>query len=228
MIPNEGQWDERIRYNIDLNGGKLYVENKGMTFFLTDAMSHNHHDGEETTHELTKYHAVKHIFPHANTDVEIQESDSSSHYLNYMLGSDQSKWKSNIHGVSKLVLPSYFDGIDLIYDGKSEQLSFSFDVQPQADLSQLSFYFEGADKIQIDAQGNLVLTHSLGSITYSAPKAWNISENGKKSEVQMQFRLVDQLISFVFPEGYNSSERLFIDPSLTFSTFSCSTADNWS
>lgn len=91
MIPNKGQWDERIQYSVDLNGGKLYVENQGMTYFLSDAMSHNHHDGEETTHEKTKYHAVKHIFPNANKTVEIQESDSSSHYLNYMIGSDQSK-----------------------------------------------------------------------------------------------------------------------------------------
>jgi gliding motility-associated-like protein len=227
MIPNKGQWDERILYNVDLNGGKLYVENQGMTFFLTDAMSHNHHDEKDTIHEKTKYHAIKHIFPHASNGVEIQESDSSSNYFNYMLGNDQSKWKSAIHGVSKLVLSSYFEGIDLIYDGETEQLRFSFDVQPYADLNQLSFFFEGADKIQIDAQGNLVLTHSLGTITYSAPKAWNISENGKKSEVQMQFQLQDNLISFVLPEGYDSSERLYIDPSLTFSTFSGSTADNW-
>jgi gliding motility-associated-like protein len=227
MIPNQGQWDESIRYNIDLNSGKLFLENQGMTFFMTDAMAHNHHDGEESTHELTKYHAIKHVFPYANNGVEFNGSDSSSHYLNYMLGSDPSKWKSNIHGVSKLTLPSYFDGIDLIYDGEMEQLRFSFDVQPHADLNQLSFYFEGADKIQIDSQGNLVLTHSLGTITYSAPKAWNISENGKKSEVMMLFQLQDNLVTFVLPEGYDSSERLYIDPSLTFSTFSGSTADNW-
>ena len=75
MIPNKGQWDERIQYSVDLNGGKLYLENQGMTYFLTDAMSHNHHNGEETTHESTKYHAIKHIFPHSNVRFEMQESD---------------------------------------------------------------------------------------------------------------------------------------------------------
>ena len=64
MVPNKGQWDESIRYNVDLNSGKLFLENQGMTFFMTDAMAHNHHNGEESTHELTKYHAIKHVFPY--------------------------------------------------------------------------------------------------------------------------------------------------------------------
>ncbi len=227
MIPNEGQWNNRIQYNIDLNAGKMYLEPQGMTFFMTDAMSHNHHDGQETTHEKTKYHAVKHVFPHANSDAEIVESDSSSHYFNYMLGSDKSAWKSNIHGVSQLTYLSYFDGVDLIYNGKGEQLSFQFLAKPHADLSQLSFVLEGADQVEVDKSGNLVLTHSLGTITYSAPKAWNISESGKKTEVAIYFQVHQQHVSFILPEGYDASEELFIDPSLTFSTFSGSTADNW-
>lgn len=227
MTPNKGQWDDRIRYNVDLNSGKLFVENQGMTFFLTDAMSHNHHDGEEATHEQTKYHAIKHVFPFAHKDLTFQESDSSEHYNNYMLGSDQSKWKSKIRSFSKLVVPSYFDGIDLRYDGQSEQLSFSFDIQAHADLNQLSFVVEGADEVYIDLHGNLILKHSLGTIIYSAPKAWNISENDKKTALKIAFEVKDNLVSFIFPEGYNASERMYIDPSLTFSTFSGSTADNW-
>jgi gliding motility-associated-like protein len=227
MIPNEGQWDNRIQYNIDLNGGKMYLEPQGMTYFMTDAMSHNHHDGQETIHEKTKYHAIKHVFPHAHSDAEIIESDSSSHYFNYMLGSDQSAWKSNIHAVSQLTYVSYFDGIDMMYNGKSDQLSFQFLAKPHADLSQLSFFLEGADEIELDKLGNLVLTHSLGTITYSAPKAWNISSNGKKTDVAIYFQVYKQHVSFILPEGYDASEELFIDPSLTFSTFSGSTADNW-
>jgi hypothetical protein len=97
-----------------------------------------------------------------------------------MLGSDRSSWKSNIHGVSQLTYLSFFDGIDLIYNGKNEQLSFQFQAKPHADLSQLSFFLEGADQVEIDRLGNLVITHSLGEITYSAPKAWNVSENGNR------------------------------------------------
>lgn len=227
MIPNKGQWDQRIQYNIDLNGGKMYLENQGMTFFLTDAMSHNHHNGQETTHEKTNYHAIKHVFPHANKEAEIVELDSSSNYFNYMLGADQSTWKSNIHAVAQLTYLSYFDGIDLLYNGQGEQLSFHFLAQAHADLSQLSFYLEGADHVDLDKLGNLVITHSLGTITYSAPKAWNISESGRKSEVAIYFQVSEQNVSFILPEGYNASEALFIDPSLTFSTFSGSTADNW-
>ncbi len=63
MTPNRGQWDERILYNVDLNGGKLYIENKGMTFYLTTAMNHDHQEqSEDHEEERTKYHALKHVF----------------------------------------------------------------------------------------------------------------------------------------------------------------------
>ena len=43
----------------------------------------------------------------------------------------------------------------------------------------------------------------------------------------MQYQINNNIISFSFPEGYDSSKQLYIDPSLTFSTFSGSTTDNW-
>ena len=228
LTPNRGQWDSRILYNVDLNSGKLYIENKGMTFYLTDAMNHEHtSDSHDHATEKKKYHAIKHVFPNANEHSKIEEIDSSSHYSNYILGSDRSKWKSLIHSYSSLKFKNYFDGVDLIYDGKEEQLSFHFDVSPEATVSKLNFYLEGAETISIDEEGNLLVTHSLGSLSYSKPKAWNISENGKQTEREVAFLVSGNEISFTFPEGYDQSERLFIDPSLTFSTFSGSTADNW-
>ena len=131
MTPNRGQWDERILYNVDLNGGKLYIENKGMTFYLTTAMDHNHQEKvEHHEEEKTKYHVLKHVFPAANENYKIEEVDSSAHYSNYILGSDKAKWKSLIRSFSLLKFKNYFEGIDLIYNGKKEQLSFHFDAEP--------------------------------------------------------------------------------------------------
>jgi gliding motility-associated-like protein len=228
MTPNRGQWDERILYNVDLNGGKLYIENKGMTFYLTTAMDHDHQEqAEDHEEERTKYHALKHVFPAANENYKIEEVDSSAHYSNYILGSDKAKWKSLIRSFSLLKFKNYFDGIHLIYDGKKEQLSFHFDAEPGADLRQLNFILEGAESLFIDERGNLVIKHSLGTISYSKPKAWTINENENQTEVEVEFLVQGNEVSFSFPEGYDKNQRLFIDPSLTFSTFSGSTTDNW-
>ena len=183
MTPNRGQWDERILYNVDLNGGKLYIENKGMTFYLTTAMDHNHQEKvEHHEEEKTKYHVLKHVFPAANLNYKIEEVDSSAHYSNYILGSDKAKWKSLIRSFSLLKFKNYFDGIHLIYNGKKEQLSFHFDAEPGADIQQLNFNLEGAESLFLDERGNLVIKHSLGTISYSKPKAWTINENENQRE----------------------------------------------
>src|SRR5699024_10006966 len=41
------------------------------------------------------------------------------------------------------------------------------------------------------------------------------------------FKLKGNTLSFSFPDGYDSSKTLIIDPDLVFSTFTGSTADNW-
>src|SRR5690606_6093379 len=41
------------------------------------------------------------------------------------------------------------------------------------------------------------------------------------------FRLCENVVTFDFPDGYDSCEVLVIDPLLIFSTYSGSTADNW-
>ena len=61
MTPNQGQWDSRIDYTVDLAQGKLYLEDNGMCFFLTDIMSHEHSHDEhnESSHSTVNYHAIK-------------------------------------------------------------------------------------------------------------------------------------------------------------------------
>ena len=46
MYPNQGQWDNRILYNMPLSSGRLYIENGGLTYFLSNATFHNHETKE--------------------------------------------------------------------------------------------------------------------------------------------------------------------------------------
>ena len=39
MIPNKGQWDERIVYNVELVNGNMIIEKDGFTFSLSDIRS---------------------------------------------------------------------------------------------------------------------------------------------------------------------------------------------
>ncbi len=226
MTPNKGQWDERILYNVDLNLGKLYLENKGMTFYLSDALVHNHHN-KNHDHEEIKYHVIKQTFIGSNWNGSSIVSDSSQTYKNYILGNNSTKWKSNVYDYENLRMSNYYEGIDLIYSGKNGQLSYNFEVSPNSESEQIKFTFEGAYDFHIDEKGILHIKHRFGEITQSAPVSWTEDENGFRKKVEVKFKKRNDVISFHFPNGYDKNKTLFIDPSLTFSTFTGSTADNW-
>ncbi len=64
------------------------------------------------------------------------------------------------------------------------------------------------------------------SILEKKPEAFQMINNEKIS-VACEYVLSGNVVTFGFPEGYNSSYELVIDPLLIFSTYSGSLADNW-
>jgi gliding motility-associated-like protein len=227
MYPNQGQWDNRILYNMPLSSGRLYIEEQGLTYFLSNATFHNHETKEaHDHHDGTAYHAIKHQFLHAQ-HTAFTAQDSSTHYHNYFIGADQSKWKANVHGVRRLTANHFFQGGDLNYLIDKQQFAFHLQLDPQADIHQFDFELIGADSVFIDAAGMLHLTHQFGEITYSAPKAWNLLSSTERIEVPIQFVISNQVVSFQVDASYDPNLALYIDPSLTFSTFTGSPIDNW-
>ena len=229
ITPNRGQWDERILYNVDLNQGKVYLENNQMTFYLTDALAHNHTEGEHHSEDRSgiAYHVINQTFLNANQNAVQEEKNPSSHYSNYILGSDQSKWKSEIYSFKEVYYKQFYPNIDLYYSSNNGQLSYNFLVLPLTDPSQIQFVLTGAESVSISDNGSLVLKHRFGEIMESAPLAWTEDENGNKSSVSCSFDLNHDTVRFNFPNSYDKNQKLIIDPSLTFSTFTGSTADNW-
>lgn len=229
ITPNRGQWDERILYNVDLNQGKAYLEKNQMTFYLTDALAHNHTEGEHHSEDRSgnAYHVINQTFLYANQNAVREEKNPSSHYSNYILGSDQSKWKSEIYSFTEVHYKQFYPNIDLYYSSNNGQLSYNFLVLPLTDPSQIQFVLTGAESVSISDNGSLVLKHRFGEIIESAPLAWTEDENGNKSSVSCRFELNHDTVRFNFPNSYDKNQKLIIDPSLTFSTFTGSTADNW-
>jgi gliding motility-associated-like protein len=229
MTPNRGQWDERILYNVDLNQGKLYLENTQMTFYLSDALSHNHGEHEHHSEEKKgiSYHVIKKTFLNANIKSSRIETNSSAHYSNFILGSDPAKWKSEVYSFEEVEYEQFYPNIDLVYNSRKGQLAYNFTVLPQGNPSLIQFVLTGAESVKLSSEGSLIMKHRFGEIIESAPIAWTEDENGKRSEVACLFQLQNDTVRFQFPNGYNANQRLIIDPSLTFSTFTGSTADNW-
>src|SRR5258708_5683500 len=88
---------------------------------------------------------------------------------NYFVGNDPAKWRTNVSTYAKVRYREVYPGIDLVYYGNQRQLEYDFVVAPGADPQKIVLGFHGADKLEVNAQGELVLHAAGGAIRQRKP-----------------------------------------------------------
>lgn len=231
MQPNRGQWDNRIDYNIDIADGNLLMHKTGLMYVFSDARSLlSNHAHEDSAHDHSvqsemQNHVIDVQFLNRHVNGEVIEDNRSNFYSNYIFGNDQSKWKSKIYSYSEITYTGIYNGIDLNYKSTSEGLKYSFLIGSGKDVNEIQLRYSGQDKLDIDSDGNLIIHHTFGTIHESKPIAWQIIE-GEKIFRDASFVLSDSVVSFSI-ENSDPTFPIVLDPSITFSSFTGSTADNW-
>ncbi len=231
FIENKGQWDDNILYKIDLPDGAMFAEKNILTFNFYNPedlkRSHAHHgDDEAKPKEFVRHHAYKLHFQDAGDPV-VDASDICKDYMNYFIGNDPAKWKSNVKKYKTVKYKNLYKDIDL-HLITSEDYWFKYDliVHPGGNAEGIKMKYEGHTKLESTSDGGLKISTSLNEVKEIKPVCWQ-DINGKKLLVECRFWVNDPYIAFVFPAGYNPNYELFIDPVLIFSTYTGSLTDNW-
>jgi gliding motility-associated-like protein len=225
---NKGQWHTNIKYRCELIGGWLYFEKNTFTYLFYDdeTIKHPHKNENHIDEEpIVKFHSLKAHFIGAYASPIFKAEKPYSFYKNYFIGNDSSTWKSNIKSYEKLNYQNLYPGIDLDIYTQEQFLKYDIIANPYSNIQQIQIKYEGADKIYLN-EGNLMVHTSLASVCEQKPMAYQII-NGQKIEIACQFKLNNDMVSFDFPGGYDSTQALVIDPVLIVSTYTGSTADNW-
>ena len=89
--------------------------------------------------------------------------------------SDRSRWQSGVQQFARVRQAGVYDGIDLEFYGNQQRLEYDFLVAPGADPSAIRLRFDGADRIEIDAAGDL-LVHAAGGepLRQQAPISYQV------------------------------------------------------
>ncbi|PYS55308.1 MAG: hypothetical protein DMF76_26115, partial [Acidobacteria bacterium] len=88
---------------------------------------------------------------------------------NYFIGSDARSWRTNISNFSKVQYEQIYPGVNLDYYGNQRQLEYDFTVTPGADPATIKLGIDGANKVEIDDQGDLVLHTTSGIVRQRRP-----------------------------------------------------------
>jgi hypothetical protein len=154
----------------------------------------------------------------ANPDAQGRGMEELAAKSNYFIGKDSKKWRVNVSNYGKVKYEAVYPGVDAIYYGNQRRLEYDFVVAPGADASRIRLAFEGAEKIEIDKEGNLILSTKGGQLLQHRPIIYQ-EENGKRQEIAGGYVLKGKSEVGFEVGAYDASRQLVIDPTLSYSTY---------
>jgi hypothetical protein len=137
---------------------------------------------------------------------------------NYFLGDDPSGWRTGIPTFGKVKYHEVYPGVDLIYYGNQRQLEYDFIISPFGDPKNIAFRLEGAERVEIEKNGDLLIHVSGGVVRWHKPVSYQEGPAGR-TDVPTRFRLKrGEEVSFEVGE-YDRSRPLVIDPVVVYATY---------
>src|SRR5437773_7790597 len=136
---------------------------------------------------------------------------------NYLIG-NPAKWRTNVPTYAKVHYRAVYPGIDLVYYGNQRQLEYDFVVSPGADPERIVLGFQGAERLEINAEGELVLHAAGGVIRQRVPVIYQ-EIDGVRTKIEGGYVLKDAHRVGFQVAAYDPSRPLVIDPTLVYFTY---------
>jgi gliding motility-associated-like protein len=225
FIENKGQLPSKVDFKLSLNAGDIYLEGNKTTFSVYDKSQYADYKHGKTTDSIIEGHNYSIHWIGASETPNITAEDPGKNYTNYFLGNDPSKWASNVRDYEGVWYENLYDHIDLHYYGFYNQLKYDLVVHPYGDVTNIQIKYNDVNDLKIQ-KGNLVIETNAGKIVEQSPYAYQMVD-GVETKVACRYALDGNILSFILPNGYDEDLTLIIDPILTFSTFTGSTASNF-
>lgn len=137
---------------------------------------------------------------------------------NYFIGRDPEKWRVNVPTYAKVEYQNVYPGIDVFYYGNQRQLEHDFVVAPGADPGKILLNFQGAENLELDTRGDLVVHTAAGEVRLKRPVVYQ-EIDGSRREIDGAFSLKNANQVGFDVAAYDQSRPLIIDPVLAYSTY---------
>ena len=98
----------------------------------------------------------------------------------YFVGNDPSEWRTNVVSYAKVRYREVWPGVDALFYERDGELEYDFEVRPGVDPSRVRLAIEGAEKIEVDAAGDLALTTASGTLRQRRPVVYQSDGAAKR------------------------------------------------
>jgi gliding motility-associated-like protein len=241
-IENIGQYGKTLQGHVELgeilfgyeglempvlftNKGIIYLQRK-INAVTKEEMEKQERTGrinsEEEKEALYTDRIITMQWINANPKPEIVMEELTSDYHTYGLLGGKAK------GFRKITYKELYPSVDLIFsfiENEKHGFEYSIVAKPGANLNSIKMRFGAEVKsLETDTEGNLVISSDINSIIQTLPLSYYANENefnlsaaakGKAEKIHSLFNVKIKEINFAFPEGYDKSRRIIIDPFVT-------------
>jgi len=145
--------------------------------------------------------------------------------VNYLIGSDPSRWHTDLPTYGRVRYRGLYPGIDAVFYGSNGELEYDLVLAPGADPSAISFAFEGQKSLVRDRKGDLVLKLGEGEMRQHPPKAYQVIA-GRRHLLAANYVIRRNNTIGISVAGVDPARELIIDPRLSYSTYLGGTADD--
>lgn len=234
FVQNKGQWPSEVLFRAELPDGFLFLKKQSLHYVFYDgATVAALHAGKPVSADKARLSSTEPIPPTQirahGVEVQLQNSQNAqiethkpiAEHLNYFFGNDPARWAAKVPVFGEIIYRNIYPDIDLRIFAYYQTVKYEFIVRPGADASQIALRYTGADSVRLD-NGQLLVTTSLQP--FREEKPYSFTDRG---DVPAEWTLTGNRAGFRFPAGYDRTQTLTIDPTLVFSTYSGSVADNW-
>jgi hypothetical protein len=234
FIRNDGQIDEKVKFYEKGSGHSMYFTNESIYLELVGSKKEDLKDSDVNSETSNQAHINQNFHVEtiklspvgANKNPEIVVEGMQNGKVNYLIGNDPEKWKTDIPTYGAVLYKNIYKDIDIKYYGNNRRMEYDVIVKPGADYSQVQFSYDGIKGLKIRDDGKMEVAFKQGNVIQSRPYCYQ-EINGKKVDVDGSFKLVKtqskssdaELYAYAFDiSTYDKDYSLIIDPFLEYST----------
>jgi hypothetical protein len=135
---------------------------------------------------------------------------------NYFYGNDPEKWCTDVPNFAIIFYENLYPGIDLRYYTHESGLKYDFMVHPGADFRQIRIRYEGAERLEVDNSGNLIIQTKIKNIVDGELFIYQDFDGGGH-QVIGSFEMHNSMeYGFKILDDYDQDKLLIIDPIIWF------------
>jgi Malectin domain/Beta-propeller repeat len=190
----------------------------GYTLLLTPQEADLQLIAPQTAHGQSKKSTVRMKWLGTNKYAFAEGYEIQAGKSNYLIGNDRGSWRTDVPHYGRVQYRDVYPGIGVAYYGNHQQLEYDLVLGPHADPRRILLDIEGADRIRVDENGDLVLTVGSAEVRQIKPVIYQDTATGRRSIEGRYVNRGQNRIGFQVSR-YDKRNPLTIDPVLVFSTY---------